>query len=63
MQAWPGRKVLHRSDTGAPLAVVSNGYNVVQPSEVMSFFRTLVDLGGFKLETAGAQGAVVGVSH
>jgi len=54
MQAWPERKVLHRSDTGAPLAVVSNGYNVVQPSEVMSFFRTLVDLGGFKLETAGA---------
>ena len=54
MQAWPERKVLHRSDTGAPLAVVSNGYNVVQPSEVMSFFRTLVNLGGFKLETAGA---------
>ena len=37
-QAWPDRKVLHRSDTGAPLAVVSQGYNVVQPSEVMGFF-------------------------
>lgn len=53
-QAWPERKVLHRSDTGAPLAVVSQGYNVVQPSEVMGFFSKLVDLGGFTMETAGA---------
>lgn len=53
-QCWPNRKVLHRSDTGAPLAVVSDGYNVVQPAEIMDFFRTLVDLGGFELETAGA---------
>ena len=54
MQEWPARKVLHRSDTGAPLAVVSNGYNVVQPSQVMDFFRRLMDVGGFELETAGA---------
>ena len=54
VQTWPARKVLHRSDTGAPLAVVSSAYNVVQPSQVMDFFRTLVDLGGFQLETAGA---------
>ena len=53
-QTWPARKVLHRSDTGAPLAVVSDSYHVVQPSEVMDFFRKLVDLGGFQLETAGA---------
>ena len=54
VQTWPARKVLHRSDTGAPLAVVSSAYNVVQPGQVMDFFRTLVDLGGFQLETAGA---------
>ena len=54
LQAWPARKVLHRSDTGAPLAVVSDSYNVVQPGQVMDFFRQLVDLGGFQLETAGA---------
>ena len=54
LQAWPARKVLHRSDTGAPLAVVSSAYNVVQPGEVMDFFRQLVELGGFQLETAGA---------
>lgn len=54
LQSWPNRKVLHRSDTGAPLAVVSDGYRVVQPGEVMDFFRELVKLGGFQLETAGA---------
>ena len=54
LQRWPNRKVLHRSDTGAPLAVVSDGYRVVQPAEVMEFFKTMVGLGGFELETAGA---------
>jgi phage/plasmid-like protein (TIGR03299 family) len=45
---------LHRSDTGGALAVVSDGYHVVQPAEVMGFFERLVGLGGFQLETAGA---------
>lgn len=53
-QVWPARKVLHRSDTGAPLAVVSKDYHVVQPAQVMGFFARLVDVGGFQLETAGA---------
>lgn len=53
-QEFKGRKVLHRSDTGAALAVVSDGYNVVQPADVMAFFGKLVDIGGFELETAGA---------
>jgi len=52
-EAFKGRKVLHRSDTGAPLAVVSDGYHVVQPAEIMGFFSDLVALGGFQLETAG----------
>jgi phage/plasmid-like protein (TIGR03299 family) len=34
--------------------VVSDGYRVVQPAEVMDFFRELVEIGGFELETAGA---------
>jgi phage/plasmid-like protein (TIGR03299 family) len=33
--------------------VVSDGYNVVQPAEVMDFFRRLVELGGFQMEVAG----------
>lgn len=54
LQVWPERKVLTRSDTGAPLAVVSKDYRVVQPAEVMDFFRKLTDIGGFQMETAGA---------
>ena len=46
-QKWPERKVLHRSDTGAPLAVVSDSYKVVQPSEIMDFFGQLSRIGGF----------------
>jgi phage/plasmid-like protein (TIGR03299 family) len=52
-EEFKGRKVLHRSDTGAALAVVSDGYRVVQPAEVMGFFGKLVELGGFQMETAG----------
>lgn len=48
------RHVLYRSDTLAPLSVVSKDYQVVQPAEVMQFFAELVDIGGFEMETAGA---------
>lgn len=47
-------KVLFRSDTHAPLSVVSNRYKPVQPKEVLEFFRSLVSAGGFELETAGS---------
>ena len=50
---YPDAKVLFRSDTGEGLSVVSNRYQVVQPREVLEFYRDLVDLGGFELETAG----------
>lgn len=46
-------KVLYRSDTMAPLSVVSNRYQVVQPEEVLHFYKDLVEAGGFELETAG----------
>jgi phage/plasmid-like protein (TIGR03299 family) len=46
-------KVLYRSDTLAPLSVVSNRYNVVQPHDVLQFYNDLVSAGGFELETAG----------
>jgi phage/plasmid-like protein (TIGR03299 family) len=45
--------VLYRSDTFAPLSVVSQRYQVVQPREVIEFYRDLVEAGGFDLETAG----------
>ncbi|SIR14010.1 phage/plasmid-like protein TIGR03299 [Aeromonas hydrophila] len=46
-------KVLYRSDTQAPLSVVSKRYNVVQPHEVLNFYQDLVQAGRFELETAG----------
>lgn len=53
IQAFPGQKVLYRSDTQAPLSVVSARYNVVQPAEILEFYRDLTEVGGFELETAG----------
>jgi phage/plasmid-like protein (TIGR03299 family) len=47
------KKVLYRSDTFAPLGTVGDGYNVVQPHDVLGFFRDLTDEAGFSIETAG----------
>ena len=47
------QKVLYRSDTRAPLSVVSSRYQVVQPRAVLEFYRDLTELSGFELETAG----------
>ena len=48
------RFVLARSDTQAALSVVSGDYRVVQPKEVLEFYRDLVEERHYKLETAGA---------
>lgn len=53
IQAFPAQKVLYRSDTKAPLAVVSKRFQVVQPGEILEFYRDLTEAGGFELETAG----------
>lgn len=45
--------VLFRSDTKAPLAIVSNKFKVVQPAHVLGFFRDLTAGNGFEIETAG----------
>jgi phage/plasmid-like protein (TIGR03299 family) len=50
---WSAREVLYRSDTNAPLSIVSNDYHVVQPAAVLEFFRDLVARHGFAIETAG----------
>lgn len=47
------QKVLYRSDTKAALSVVSNKYQVVQPREILEFYRDLTEISGFELETAG----------
>lgn len=53
IMTFPEQKVLFRSDTKAPLSVVSSRFQVVQPSDVLEFYRDLTEVSGFELETAG----------
>ncbi|KGC29842.1 DUF932 domain-containing protein [Burkholderia pseudomallei] len=53
IHAFPEQKVLYRSDNKTPLSVVSSRYQVVQPEEILEFYRDLTEIGGFQLETAG----------
>jgi phage/plasmid-like protein (TIGR03299 family) len=52
-RAMPDKLVLHRSDNGNALGVVSDKYHVVQPAQVLEFFKDLTEDYGFDLETAG----------
>lgn len=52
-QLFTDKHVLYRSDTLKPLSVVSPSYNIVQPEEVLEFYRDLVGLADMQLETAG----------
>ncbi|HTH11201.1 MAG TPA: DUF932 domain-containing protein, partial [Acidovorax sp.] len=53
INAFPQNKVLYRSDTKKPLAVVSKRFQVVQPGEILEFYRDLTATNGLELETAG----------
>jgi phage/plasmid-like protein (TIGR03299 family) len=53
IKSFPEQKVLYRSDTNAPLSVVSSRYQVVQPREILEFYKDLTEVSGFELETAG----------
>ncbi len=53
ISTFPEQMVLYRSDSKAPLAIVSKRYQVVQPAEILEFYRDLTDIGGLELETAG----------
>lgn len=53
IHSFPEQKVLFRSDTKAPLSVVSSRYHTVQPREVLEFYRDLTEVSGYELETAG----------
>jgi len=54
LHEYPDFKVLYRSDNNQPLSVVSNRYKVVQPKQIVEFFRSLVEKEGFKIETLGS---------
>ncbi|MDR6522172.1 DUF932 domain-containing protein [Variovorax gossypii] len=53
LESFAEQKVLYRSDTRAALSVVSSRYQVVQPREVLEFYRDLTEIGGYEMETAG----------
>lgn len=50
---FPERMVLYRSDTGTPISVMSNGFKIVQPLQIMEFFRYLCEQLGYVIHTAG----------
>lgn len=50
---FPSREALIRSDNHGPLSIVSDKYQIVQPREVLEFFRDLTEAGGFTMNTAG----------
>jgi phage/plasmid-like protein (TIGR03299 family) len=49
----PNKRVLYRSDTKEALSVVSDNFKIVQPAEILEFFRDLTEFHGLKLSTAG----------
>ena len=54
MKSFDDRVVLYRSDNEAPLSIVSKDFKVVQPREVIEFFKDLVESHNMKLSTAGS---------
>ena len=48
------KNVLFRSDTKEPLSIVGKDYHIVQPGQVLEFFRDLTELHGYKLSAAGS---------
>lgn len=53
LRSLEDKLVLFRSDTGAPLGLVSDSYKVVQPREVLEFFREWADANACVIESAG----------
>lgn len=53
LKSYESQKVLYRSDTLEPLSVVSQRYQVVQPGEILEFYKDLTEYAGYELETAG----------
>ena len=47
------QNILYRSDTKTHLSVVSNKYQIVQPVDMLEFFRDITQAAGFQMETAG----------
>ncbi|HET8688932.1 MAG TPA: DUF932 domain-containing protein [Methanosarcina sp.] len=53
MRAMDNRRVFFRSDNKRALSVVSDNFKIVQPGQVLEFYKELVEKKGWTLETAG----------
>ena len=53
MQKADNDFVIYRDDTKAVLGIVSDRYQIVQPKDVLEFYRNLCEESGYTLETAG----------
>lgn len=53
LNIYKGKHILYRDDNKQPLSVVGSTYKVVQPAQVLEFFRDLTEKQGFVLDTAG----------
>ena len=53
LQEAEGYKMLYRSDSGHQLSIVGEDYQVVQPIDVLEFFRDMTEQGGWHIHTAG----------
>ena len=53
-QVIDNRKALVRSDNQECLSIVGHKYHVVQPEEVLEFYRELIEMNGFTMDTAGS---------
>lgn len=54
LKPYADSHVLWRSDNHKPLSVVSDTYKVVQPEQMLEFYRDLVANEGFQIETIGS---------
>jgi phage/plasmid-like protein (TIGR03299 family) len=53
-QEMLNRKVLYRTDSHDPLSIVGRDYKIVQPIEVLEFYRDLIEVHNFQINTAGS---------
>jgi len=52
----PGKQIVTRSDTGAPVGIVGDRFKFHQPRQIIGFFLDYARSLGLKLETAGVLG-------
>ncbi|MCE2725144.1 MAG: DUF932 domain-containing protein [Betaproteobacteria bacterium] len=53
---YPNMQALYRSDNAKPLALVSDKYQIVQPAEILDFYKDLALAGDCEIEVAGSLG-------